>query len=448
MAALVVAAGLLIAALASDVIPTQGAFFAIGALLLVAALAGAYVLLQRAVARPGAAASLVRLALRSAAANRGRSLLLVGLLAAASFVIVTVAANSIDFSHIDVRERASGTGGFALVATSSVPLRFDPATAEGRANLGFLPDEQEALADTEIISLLRSPGEDISCLNIARPTHPRLLGVSNALVARDGFVVRTAEPAPGGNPWRLLGEDMGEEAISAFGDAASVQWQLHSGLGRRYPISTPGGEVELRFVGLLSGSIFQSDLLVPEAALRRLYPQVAGPSYLLIDAPDGREQKVADALRSALGEMGLEVRSTREVLNAYIGVQNTYLLMFLALGGLGLVLGTIGLVAVILRSAFERRAEFALMLATGFTPGNLATLLVVENAGLLIAGIVAGTITALIAVAPHLVSAQASVNWAALGAVLVATLLVGLTACLAGARAAVRGRLIEALRTE
>lgn len=448
MATLVMAAGLLMTALSGDVIPARGAFFAIGALLLVAALAGVYVLLQRAVTRPGAAASLVRLALRSAAANRGRSLLLVGLLAAASFVIVTVAANSIDFSHIDVRDRAAGTGGFALVATSSVPLRFDPATAEGRANLGFLPEEQEALAGTEIISLLRSPGEDISCLNIARPTHPRLLGVSNALVARDGFVVRTAEPAPAGNPWRLLGEDVGEEDIPAFGDAAGVQWQLHSGLGRRYPISTPGGEVELRFVGLLSGSIFQSDLLVPAAALRRLYPQVAGPSYLLIDAPDGREQKVADALRAALGEMGLEVRSTREVLNAYIGVQNTYLLMFLALGGLGLVLGTIGLVAVILRSAFERRAEFALMLATGFTPGNLATLLVVENAGLLMVGMVAGTVTALIAVAPHLVSAQASVNWVALGAVLVATLFVGLTACLAGARAAVRGRLIAALRTE
>ncbi len=445
---LVAAGGLTIAALVSSAVPAQGAFFGIGALLLVAALAGAHMSLQGAVAMPDAPRSLTRLALRSAGANRGRSLLLVGLLASATFVIVTVAANSVDFSGIDVHDRASGTGGFALIATSSVPLRFDPATPEGRANLGFLPAEEQALADVEIISLIRSPGEDISCLNIARPTHPRLLGVSDAMIERDGFTVVTAEQPPGGNPWGLLGEGATESGVPTFGDQASVTWQIHSGLGRDYAITTPAGEANLRFVGLLSGSIFQSDLLIAEDELQRLYPEVDGPSYFLIDAPKGREQAVADALRSALGEMGVQVRSTREVLNEYIGVQNTYLVMFLALGGLGLLLGTIGLVAVVLRSAFERRAEFALMLATGFVRANLTRLLVVENAGLLAAGMAAGTLTALIAVAPHLASAQANVNWSALIAVLAAILVVGLAACVAGARAAVRGRLIDALRTE
>ncbi len=146
--------------------------------------------------------------------------------------------------------------------------------------------------------------------------------------------------------------------------------------------------------------------------------------------------------------MGVQVRSTREVLSRYITVQNTYLTMFLALGGLGLLLGTIGLVAVILRSAFERRGEFALMLATGFTRENLTWLVLVENAGLLIAGMVAGTLTALIAVAPHLASEQANVNWSSLAVVLAAVVVVGLAACAAGARATVRGNLIEALRTE
>ena len=299
-----------------------------------------------------------------------------------------------------------------------------------------------------IISLLRGPGEDISCLNIARPTHPRLLGVSNAVIERDGFPVSIAGEPPGGNPWRLLGEEATEGRVPAFGDQASVMWQIDSGLGEEYAIPTPAGEAELRFVGLLAGSIFQSDLLIAQDELRRLYPAVDGPSYFLIDAPEGREEAVADALRSALGDMGVQVRSTREVLNDYISVQNTYLVMFLALGGLGLLLGTIGLVAVILRSAFERRAEFALMLATGFTRANLTALLVVENAGLLAAGMAAGTLTALIAVAPHLASAQANVNWSALIAVLAAILVVGLAACAAGARSAVRGRLVDALRTE
>ncbi len=431
-------------------IPEEGAFFGVGGALLIAALTGAHLLLSRAMARTGATRSQAALALRSAASARGRSLLLLGLIAAATFVIVTVAANSIDFSSIDVHDRSSGTGGFALVATSSVPLRFDPATAEGRDNLGFLREEQEALEGVTIISLPRSPGEDISCLNIARPTLPTLLGATDELIERGGFAFAGSPPEAAGNPWALLREDSGEQPIPAFTDAASLTWQLHSAVGQTYDAG--GGRPPLRFAGALQGSIFQSEILVSADALRAMYPgaraQIAGPSYFLIDAPEGREQQVEDALRSALGEMGLQVRTTREVLNRYITVQNTYLTMFLALGGLGLLLGTVGIVAVILRSAFERRAEFALMRATGFTRANLARLVLVENAGLLVAGMVAGTLTALISVAPHLESAQANVNWSALVAVLAAILVVGLAACLVGARATARGDLIEALRTE
>ncbi len=444
-ALVVTTGGLLVAGLA-EVIPTEGAFFGVGGALLLTGLTGSRLALGRAIARSGAWRSLPALALRSAASSPGRSLLLVGLAAAATFVIVAVAANSRDFSRIDVHDPASGTGGFTHVATSSVELRFDPGTEEGRENLGFLPDEQRALEGTTIISLPRSPGEDISCLNVARPTHPRLLGVTDEMIRRDGFSVRTAQPT-GGNPWELL-EPVDMEEVPVFGDLASVQWQLHSGLGRIYEIDTPQGATPLRFQGILQGSIFQSEILVPAKTLRRLYPEIAGPTYFLVEAPEGREEEVASALRSALGEMGVQVRTTAEVLNSYIQVQNTYLTMFLALGGLGLVLGTVGMVAVVLRSAFERRSEFALMLATGFTRTNLTWLLIVENAGLLLTGVLIGTGTALVAVAPHLLSARASVNWGALLTVLGGIIVVGLIACVAGARAATGGRLIEALRTE
>ncbi len=442
---LVAAIGLFIAAMV-EAIPAEGAFFGIGGALLLAALTGAHVALTRVMTRSGATRSRLALALRSAASARGRSLLLLGLIAAATFVLVTVAANSRDFSAIDVHDRSSGTGGFALIATTSVPLRFDPATREGRENLGFLPEEQDALEGTTIISLPRSPGEDISCLNVARPALPRLVGVSDRLIERGGFTFADTIRTDARNPWTLLREVQSGAAVPALADSASLKWQLHSGVGERYDAG--GDRPPLQFVGALSGSIFQSEILVHEDALQAMYPEIEGPSYFLIDAPKGSEDQVANTLRAALGDMGLEVRTTREVLNRFITVQNTYLSMFLALGGLGLLLGTIGLVAVILRSAFERRAEFALMLATGFTEANLTRLVLVENAGLLMTGMLVGTITALISVAPHLASAQAAVNWAALLVVLGAVLAVGLVACATGARATVRGDLIEALRTE
>ncbi len=146
--------------------------------------------------------------------------------------------------------------------------------------------------------------------------------------------------------------------------------------------------------------------------------------------------------------MGLEVRGTRDILNELTGVQNAYLSTFLTLGGLGVVLGTVALAATLLRNAFERRGEFALMLATGFSRRAIAGLLVMENAELLIAGLLCGSASALVAVAPQLGSVDAAVNWAAVIALIAAIMGVGLAACIVAAAASVRGNLVEALRSE
>ena len=442
--ALAAASVLGVLSVGSGQIDPAGAFFGIGACLLVASLSGASLLLSGARRMSGATGSLSRLALRNAAAGSSRSLLVMGLLACASFVVVAVAANGRDPARVDTSVLESGSGGFELMATSSVPLPYDPQTATGRANLGFLPEDEAVLEGTVIVSLLAGPGEDISCLNIARPSHPRIIGVPEELIRRGGFTFAGEQAA---NPWALLAHDS-DGALPAFGDAASVQWTLHLGPGDEYSLQTPSGGASLRFAGLLRGSIFQSELLVSQAGFRRLYPEISSPSYLLIDTPEGRQDQVRQVLMARLGELGLRVRTTGEVLDGYLQVQNTYLSMFLALGGLGLLLGTIGLVTVLLRGAFERRSELALMLATGFPVSRVRALLVAENGGLLVAGLVLGTICALVAVAPHLASAEAEVNWRFLAAVLSGIILFGLVSCAVAVSGAVGGRLIGSLRAE
>jgi len=74
---------------------------------------------------------------------------------------------------------------------------------------------------------------------------------------------------------------------------------------------------------------------------------------------------VKQLLERALGERGVEVTSTRDRLESYLAVENTYLSTFQALGGLGLVLGSLGLSVVLLRSVWERRAELALLRGAG-----------------------------------------------------------------------------------
>jgi len=425
-------------------VPATAAFFGSGAILLVPGFIASRLALGRVLASRGGRLGLAVLSLRSAAANRGRSLLTIWLFAWASFIIIAAAANHRDYSAASLG-RDSGAGGFALRATSSVPVPFDFGTPGGRAKLGFAKEDEAAFEGVRVVSMPMTGGDDISCASLSKPAAPRVLGVPEAMIERGGFDVDS--PVRGGNAWALL-DGGGPDEVPAFGDADSVRWALHSGLGGTIEVPRDGAPAaRLRIAGLLRRSIFAGELLISEANFRRLFPREAQPRCFLIETPPGAEESTAFLLRN-LGDMGLEVASTRELLDAVAGVQNLYISTFVALGGLGVLLGTFGLVAVLLRSAFERRSEFALMLAVGLGRGWIARLLVLEHAGLLAAGLACGTTAALLAVAPQIVSASTRVDWPLLAGLLASVLVVGVIASAAAAWAAARGNLIAALREE
>ncbi|HUW34034.1 MAG TPA: FtsX-like permease family protein, partial [Planctomycetota bacterium] len=460
--AAVMAVALIGLGLAAAISPTA-VFFGGGFALLAAAMCACYLVLARAMRRPMGRVSLGRLVVRSAAANRLRSMLAVGLFACAAFVIIAAAANRRDYSQIDIHDKTSGTGGFALRATSSLPIRYDFGTATGREKLGFPPEDQALFDAVNVYSFLASPGDDISCLNLAKAGMPRIIGASNAFIERGGFglqgmAAKDAEGRPAcrsraaGRPLRASWSSLREREwcggrIPVVGDAGSVQWSLHSAPGKTLALPI-GGDRGLCVAGVIPNSIFAGELVMSDRCFRQIFPSETDPRYFLIETPPGREDAVADALRRNLGDAGLEVRNTGEILNSIISVQNTYLSTFTALGGLGVALGTFGLAAVLLRSALERRGEFALMLATGFSRVHLVWLLVLENAGLLAVGLLAGSAAALVAVVPQLRSAEASVNWLLLAALPVAIMALGLLVCTAAAAAMLRGNLVEALREE
>jgi ABC-type antimicrobial peptide transport system permease subunit len=72
----------------------------------------------------------------------------------------------------------------------------------------------------------------------------------------------------------------------------------------------------------------------------------------------------------------------------------------MVLGGLGLVLGSVGLGLVVLRNMLERRGELAMLRAVGFGRGQLKRMVFYEHWGLMLAGLVCGVISALVAVIP------------------------------------------------
>jgi ABC-type antimicrobial peptide transport system permease subunit len=65
-----------------------------------------------------------------------------------------------------------------------------------------------------------------------------------------------------------------------------------------------------------------------------------------------------------------------------------------------LLLGTIGLAAVLIRNVIERRRELALLRAVGYTSRDFAIMVLAENLMLLTAGLAIGFVSAVIAILP------------------------------------------------
>ncbi len=170
-------------------------------------------------------------------------------------------------------------------------------------------------------------------------------------------------------------------------------------------------KVRLQVVGLLTNSLFQGSLLVGERQFLRLFPSVSGYRFFLIDAPPSEVAQVQDLLEETLEDYGFDAQPAAERLAGFMAVQNTYLSTFQSLGGLGLLLGTVGLAMVELRSVLERRRELALMQAVGFRRARLAKMVMIENALLLIVGLAVGVAAALVAVLPHLIGGGAAIPW-------------------------------------
>ena len=109
-------------------------------------------------------------------------------------------------------------------------------------------------------------------------------------------------------------------------------------------------------------------------------------------------------------------------------------------------MGMFGLGAVMLRNVLERRGELALMRALGYRRSALSLMVLAENGALLFWGLAAGSVSALLAVAPHLLSNAAGLPWASLVLTLLGVVLAGMTAGIVAIVPTLRSPMLPALR--
>jgi ABC-type lipoprotein release transport system permease subunit len=447
---------LFLLAAGSGVVGQAAGFFGGGALLLVALLGFQSAWLKgRGRMTIGGSGwwSVSRLGMRNATYRPGRSVLCITLIAAAAFIIVAVDSFRRDDSAGAARERHAGGGGYALLAESLLPVVHDPNTPEGRDALN-LTGAGAALDGVALARFRLRPGDDTSCLNLYRPSQPRILAPTDAFRREARFAFGSRLDAKGeaeANPWLLLDREFEDGAVPFVADANSAAYVLHLGLGDDFMLERGGGlaPLRLRLVATLADSIFQGELLVSERNFLRHFPEQEGYRVFLLDLPDEADApRVAAALEERLTDFGFDAASTSERLASFHRVENTYLSTFQMLGGLGLALGTLGLAAVLLRNVLERRRELALLRAVGYDRRHFGLMIVAENALLLACGLLTGTFCALLAIAPVVSARGGRLPLASLGLLLAAVVVSGLAASLVATAAALRAPLLAALREE
>ena len=429
-------------------------FFGAGTLLLCALLTAVWTWLRRRV--PGGLQetgtwSVARLGFRNAGYRPGRSVLCISLIASAAFIIVAVDAFRREGSEV-VLDRASGTGGYTLLADSTLPLVHDPDTEAGREELYLADLEDDVVGGVSFARFRVRPGEDASCLNLYQAKDPRILAPTGGFVRSGRFAFRSSlarDEAERENPWLLLEQEQPDGAIPAIADATSLTYVLHLGVGDEFILNRDTDQpIHLRIVAALADSIFQRELLISERHFLDLFPSQEGYRFFLLDAAPEAAAAVTVALEDRLSDFGFDVVSTGERMAAFHRVENTYLATFQLLGGLGLLLGTLGLAAVLLRNVLERRRELALLRAVGYNSTHLSIMVLAENAFLLFFGLVTGTVCALLAIAPAWLERGGQPPVASLGGLLAAVALTGLAASVLATAAALRAPLLPSLRAE
>jgi len=442
------AAVLLVVMATSESGAVAWAFFAAGALLLIAGLGITHALLR--IVAGGSTRpmeSLAGLGLRNSTRRSGRSLAVVALLACGVFLVIAVGANRRDpLAH--AQRRNSGTGGFALYGESAIGILHDLNSKAGRQSVAL---GDNGLVGVKIVQLRVHDGDDASCFNLNRAQRPRLIGVQpEQLQLRGAFgFIDTIETASKEDAWDLLNSDQGEDVVPAIGDYPTIIWALGKSLGDEIEYSDEKGrKFRLRLVGMLKNSILQGSLIIAEDEFARRFPSEDGYRMFLVDAPEDKAEAVAGKLSTALRDFGLELTPATQRLAEFNAVENTYLSIFQLLGGLGLILGSVGLGLVVLRNVLDRRGELAMLQAVGFDKVALKRMVLYEHSALMLFGLTCGVMAALVAVGPVLKSPGAEVPYLSLSLTIVAIGISGVVWIWIATVFALGGKPLDALRNE
>ena len=315
--------------------------------------------------------------------------MVVGMLATGAFLVIGAGA----FHQKPIEDpllRESGTGGFSHLLSSSLPIYDDLLGEEARDLFDLKP---EILEGVTLVPLRALQGDDASCLNLNQPSSPPLYGVPlPSMHGRFKFVE---------GDWSSLEQKMESGAYPALIDQNTLMWSLKKKVGDRLTyLDEQGRAFDVEITAVVSGSFLQGGLYISENNWIKNFPGRGGYQHFWFSAHKEQQEYGVRHLKDRLFHYGLEAQATTRRLNKLKNVENTYLSIFQGLGGLGVILGTVGLLIVILRNLWECRAEQAILRAIGYSAQKLRGLAWHENIKWVNWGLIIGSGAGLLSVIP------------------------------------------------
>lgn len=433
----------------SHQIQNASLFLGAGGIILIAliALLSAY-LKKQVLSTPRASFGINALALKNLSRNRARTLMAVALLALGTFSVIITGANRKTFSGAN-EQRQSGTGGFLYWVETSLPITHNLNSEEGQANFNFV---DEGLADSmEFIQLLTLDGDDASCLNLNQVQQPQILGINPELLnKRSAFsFAQKLDGIDEEKPWLHLNADYEGDVIPAYIDQTVITWGLMKKVGDTLWYNDEAGkDLKLVIAGGLNSSVFQGNILISERNFRTYFPSVAGSKVMLIDAKQPQAPRIAEFMDFYFRDYGVEYSLCNRRLAEFNSITNTYLNVFMMLGGLGLLIGTLGFGIVLLRNKQERSSELALLSAIGIKNNSLFRLVFLEHFIILLLGLFSGILAACVGMLPSMLSVTYAVPVVFIAFILLLILLNGIAWIYISARFSKHTNLMGSLRVE
>ena len=275
-------------------------------------------------------------------------------LALGVFAVFAVGLNRPDFSDKD--KIASATGGYDLYVDCRVPVQYDLNNGDVKRKLSLL----DLPSDTHILQFLRHEQDEASCMNLNRVVTPTVLGTDIGAM-QDFGIAETRCDLP-----------------CVYVDEEALTWSMNMAVGDTIIYKDGNGnDAPVLIAGTYPTGILHGNAIMSRKDFRSLWPRESGTGVMLVKTrnPDA----ASEVLSVAMSEYGLDIHSTQERLRMFFEVTDTYLLIFLTLGALGLLLGIFCLIIVVRKNLVASQTTIELYICIGFTKARIRQILFREN---------------------------------------------------------------------